>query len=49
MTFGDDEDEVEGSSDEGDDVEKGIVLVVDEDDGSTTPYLYDPVEGLNSN
>ena len=33
-----------------DDAEKGIVLVVDEDnDEPTTPHLYEPVEGLNSN
>ena len=49
LTFGDDEHEVEASSDEGDDVEKAIVLVVDEDDDrSTTPHLYEPAEGLNS-
>lgn len=50
LTFGDDEDEMEASSDEEDNVEKGIVLVVDEDDdGSSTPNMYERVEGLNSN
>ena len=36
--------------DEEDDAEKGIVLFIDDDnDEATTPHLYEPVEGLNSN